>query len=63
MKHGKKYNEAAKQVDRATLYDPAEAQLSLTKQLNFISEQVVTDVMLKSRSVAQLFFLTEQVRQ
>ena len=25
MKHGKKYNEAAKQVDRATLYDPAEA--------------------------------------
>ena len=23
--HGKKYNEAAKQVDRATLYDPAEA--------------------------------------
>jgi len=25
MKHGKKYNEAAKQVDRTTLYDPAEA--------------------------------------
>jgi len=25
MKHGKKYNEAAKQVDRAVLYDPAEA--------------------------------------
>ena len=25
MKHGKKYTEAAKQVDRATLYDPAEA--------------------------------------
>jgi large subunit ribosomal protein L1 len=25
MKHGKKYNEAAKQVDRATLYDPADA--------------------------------------
>ncbi len=25
MKHGKKYNEAAKQIDRATLYDPAEA--------------------------------------
>ncbi|MBE5879035.1 MAG: 50S ribosomal protein L1 [Lachnospiraceae bacterium] len=25
MKHGKKYNEAAKQVDRATLYDPEEA--------------------------------------
>ena len=25
MKHGKKYNEAAKQVDRATLDDPAEA--------------------------------------
>ena len=25
MKHGKKYIEAAKAVDRATLYDPAEA--------------------------------------
>ncbi|MBQ7973079.1 MAG: 50S ribosomal protein L1 [Lachnospiraceae bacterium] len=25
MKHGKKYSEAAKQVDRATLYDPADA--------------------------------------
>ena len=25
MKHGKKYNEAAKQVDRSVLYDPAEA--------------------------------------
>jgi large subunit ribosomal protein L1 len=25
MKHGKKYNEAAKRVDRATLYDPADA--------------------------------------
>lgn len=25
MKHGKKYNEASKQIDRASLYDPAEA--------------------------------------
>ena len=25
MKHGKKYNEAAKQVDRSVLYEPAEA--------------------------------------
>lgn len=25
MKHGKKYGEAAKLVDRATQYDPAEA--------------------------------------
>ena len=25
MKHGKKYNESAKLVDRATLYDPSEA--------------------------------------
>ncbi|MBQ6268344.1 MAG: 50S ribosomal protein L1 [Clostridia bacterium] len=29
MKHGKKYNESAKLVDRATLYDPADA-LALT---------------------------------
>ena len=25
MKHGKKYNESAKLVERATLYDPADA--------------------------------------
>ncbi|MBQ1488616.1 MAG: 50S ribosomal protein L1 [Lachnospiraceae bacterium] len=31
MKHGKKYNEAAKQVDRAALYDPAEA-IALVKK-------------------------------
>ena len=31
MKHGKKYNEAAKLVDRATYYEPAEA-LKLVKQ-------------------------------
>lgn len=32
MKHGKKYNEAAKQVDRTALYDPADA-ISLVKKL------------------------------
>ena len=31
MKHGKKYNEAAKQVDKATLYDPADAVALLKK--------------------------------
>ncbi|MDD3367412.1 MAG: 50S ribosomal protein L1 [Lachnospiraceae bacterium] len=31
MKHGKKYTEAAKQVDRATMYDPADA-LALVKK-------------------------------
>ena len=31
MKHGKKYNEAAKQVDRNVLYDPADA-ISLVKK-------------------------------
>ena len=31
MKHGKKYGEAAKLVDRATQYDPAEA-ISLVKK-------------------------------
>lgn len=31
MKHGKKYNEAAKLVDRATLYEPAEA-IALAKK-------------------------------
>ena len=32
MKHGKKYNEAAKQVDRATLYEPADA-IALVKKI------------------------------
>lgn len=32
MKHGKKYTEAAKTVDRATLYDPADA-ISMVKKL------------------------------
>ena len=31
MKHGKKYSEAAKQIDRATLYDPADA-IALVKK-------------------------------
>ena len=31
MKHGKKYNEAAKLIDRATLYEPAEA-IALAKK-------------------------------
>lgn len=31
MKHGKKYTEAAKQIDRATMYDPAEA-IALVKK-------------------------------
>ncbi len=31
MKHGKKYNEAAKQVDRSTTYEPAEA-IALAKK-------------------------------
>ena len=31
MKHGKKYNEAAKQIDRAVLYEPAEA-IALVKK-------------------------------
>ena len=33
MKHGKKYGEAAKLVDRATQYDPAEA-IGLVKKTN-----------------------------
>ena len=31
MKHGKKYNEAAKQIDRSVLYDPADA-IALVKK-------------------------------
>ena len=70
MKHGKKYTEAAKLVDRATFYEPndAIALVKKTATLNsmrpskFTSEPVVTDVTLSSRSVAQLYCLTELVR-
>ena len=70
MKHGKKYTEAAKLVDRATFYELTMLSLWLRKlQLlnsmrpsRFTSEPVVTDVTLSSRSVAQLYCLTEPVR-
>ena len=61
MKRGKKYVEAAKAVDRATLYDIPEA-ISLVKkvavakfdeQSKLISKQDVTDVTQISRSVVQ----------
>lgn len=70
MKHGKKYTEAAKLVDRATFYEPNDA-IALVKKTataksmrpsKFTSEPVVTDVTLSSRSVAQLYCLTELVR-
>ena len=59
MKHGKKYTEAAKLVDRATLYEANDA-IALVKKTalqssmrpsKHTSEPVVTDVMLISRSV------------
>ena len=61
MKRGKKYVEAAKAVDRATLYDTAEAislvkklqLLNLTKLSKFTSVQAAMDVMQISRSVVQ----------
>ena len=52
MKRGKKYVEAAKLIDRATLYEATDLSLI----------HVVMDVMLISRSEVQLFFHTEQVR-
>ena len=60
MKHGKKYLEAAKAVDRSIQYDPADA-ISTVKKLataKFTSKLVVTDVTLTSRSVEQLFCRT-----
>ena len=65
MKHGKKYLEAAKAVDRSIQYDPADAistvkklLLNLTRQSKFTSKLVVTDVTQTSRSVEQLFCRT-----
>ena len=59
MKRGKKYVEAAKAVDRATLYDTAD----LTRPSKFTSVQAAMDVTQISRSVEQLFCHTEQVKK
>lgn len=70
MKHGKKYTEAAKLVDRATFYEPNDA-IALVKKtatakfdetIEVHIRTAVTDVTLSSRSVAQLYCLTELVR-
>ena len=68
MKRGKKYTEAAKAIERGTLYDKEEA-ISLVKRrqqwqnsmrlLRLTSEQAVTDVTLISRSAAPLYCPTE----
>ena len=65
MKRGKKYVEAAKAVDRATLYDAPEA-ISLVKKAavaKFTSVQAAMDVTQISRFVEQLFCHTEQVKK
>ena len=70
MKRGKKYLEAAKSIDRATLYDPAEAiglakkaavaNLMRLSKFTFVPD--VTDVTQISRSVVQLYYHTELVK-
>ena len=72
MKHGKKYGEAAKLVDRATQYDPAEAiglvkktataKFDETVEVHIRTGCDVMDVMLSSRSVVQLYCPTELVK-
>ena len=71
MKRGKRYVEAAKLVDRATLYDSSRCHLPSLRRLQLlnlmrpsklISEPAVTDVMQISRSVVQLYCRTELVR-
>ena len=70
MKRGKKYVEAAKNIDRTAQYDVAEAvslvkkqQLqNLMRQSKLISEQAVMAVMQSSRFVEQLYCHTEPVK-
>ena len=70
MKHGKKYTEAAKLVDRATFYEPNDAIALVKKTATAKFDETIevhirtglTDVTLSSRSVAQLYCLTELVR-
>ena len=70
MKRGKKYVEAAKNINRTAQYDVAEAvslvkkrQLqNLMRQSKLISEQAVMAVMQSSRFVEQLYCHTEPVK-
>ena len=70
MKRGKKYVEAAKNIDRTAQYDVAEAvslvkkrQLqNLMRQSKLISEQAVMAVMQSNRFVEQLYCHTEPVK-
>ena len=67
MKHGKKYNESAKLIDKAALYEPAEAlELAVKSATAKFDETVevtsvwaLTPVTLTSRSAAQSSFPTE----
>ena len=70
MKHGKKYGEAAKLVDRATQYDPAEA-IGLVKKTATAKFDETVEVHIRtgcdgrhasSRSVVQLYCPTELVK-
>ncbi len=71
MKHGKKYVDGAKLVDRSNLYDSAEAlELAIKTATAKFDETIEVHVRLgvdslvmqTSRFAAQLFFRTEQVR-
>ena len=69
MKHGKKYTEAAKLVDRAAFYEPNDAIALVKKTATAKFDETIEvhirtgcDVTLSSRSVAQLYCLTELVR-
>ena len=70
MKHGKKYQDVAKLIDRTTQYEPVDAialvkktaSASLTRQLSATSAQAATAVMPISRSVAPLSFLPAPAR-
>ena len=71
MKHGKKYVDAAKLVDRTKLYDTNEALDTVIKTAVAKFDETVelhvklgvTAVMLTSRLEVRLFFLTVQVKR
>ena len=70
MKRGKRYVEAAKAIDRATLYDTADAIALVKKSAVAKFDETIEahlrtgcdGVMLISRSVVQLYCRTELVR-
>ena len=64
MKHGKKYNETAKLVDRATQYEPAEA-IALVAAVILIlrANKMIIQPMSQSKEIKENEHITELIEK